>query len=88
VLPWLRPLASLLATILMVEAAYLLFIRRVVHGEVPPLTEAFGSPQAVGMELFNQYLLPFEATSVLLLIAMLSAIVLTQDRQKKGGQGW
>ncbi len=85
-LPWQRPLASLLAAILMAEAAYLLLVRRVVHGEVSPPAEAFGSPQAVGMELFNRYLLPFEATSVLLLIAMVSAIVLTRNRQKKGGQ--
>ncbi len=85
-LPWQRPLALLLAAILMAEAAYLLLVRRVVHGEVPPPAEAFGSPQAVGMELFNRYLLPFEVTSVLLLIAMVSAIVLTRNRQKKGGQ--
>jgi NADH-quinone oxidoreductase subunit J len=38
----------------------------------------FGSPAAVGMSLFTQYLLPFEVTSVLILIAILGAIVLAR----------
>jgi NADH-quinone oxidoreductase subunit J len=39
---------------------------------------AFGSPAEIGDVLFNSYLLPFEVTSVLLLIAMIGAIVLTR----------
>ena len=38
----------------------------------------FGSPQTVGMSLFTTYLLPFEVTSVLILIAILGAIVLAR----------
>jgi NADH:ubiquinone oxidoreductase subunit 6 (subunit J) len=34
--------------------------------------------------LFNQYLLPFEVTSVLLLVAMVGAIVLTKAGKIKG----
>jgi NADH-quinone oxidoreductase subunit J len=37
-----------------------------------------GSPQDVGRALFTTYLLPFEITSVLILIAILGAIVLAQ----------
>ncbi len=37
-----------------------------------------GSPRDVGRLLFTQYLLPFEATSVLVLIAILGAIVLAR----------
>ncbi|HUH97920.1 MAG TPA: NADH-quinone oxidoreductase subunit J [Anaerolineales bacterium] len=76
-LPWQRPLAIVLAVILFAEAAYLLFIRRVAAGDVPQPIQAFGSPQGVGNALFASYLLPFEVTSVLLLIAMVGAIVLT-----------
>jgi len=37
--------------------------------------------------LFNQYLLPFEVTSILLLVAMIGAIVLTRkDLPKKAGK--
>ncbi len=82
VLPWQRPLASVLALILVGEAGYLLFVRRAAGGDVPQAVGTFGSPQAVGLALFNQYLLPFEVTSVLLLVAMVGAIVLT--RQEKG----
>ena len=39
----------------------------------------FGSPESIGLELFRQYLLPFEITSILLLVAMIGAIVLTRD---------
>jgi|SRR5579863_3493280 len=37
-----------------------------------------GSAQSVGRALFTQYLLPFEVTSVLILIAILGAIVLAR----------
>ena len=38
----------------------------------------FGGPAGVGMSLFTTYLLPFEVTSVLILIAILGAIVLAR----------
>ena len=38
----------------------------------------FGNPANVGMSLFTTYLLPFEVTSVLILIAILGAIVLAR----------
>jgi NADH-quinone oxidoreductase subunit J len=34
-----------------------------------------GSPQAIGKSLFSDYLLPFEATSLLILIALIGAVV-------------
>jgi NADH-quinone oxidoreductase subunit J len=37
-----------------------------------------GSPRAVGMKLFTEYLLPFEVVSILILIALLGAIVLAR----------
>ncbi len=83
-LPWQRPLAVIVAAVLVVEAGYLLFFRGVPAGAVVTPVESFGSPQAVGTDLFNNYLLPFEITSVLLLIAMVGAIILTQ--RDKGGR--
>ncbi len=82
VLPWQRPAAVLLALGLVAEAGYVLFVRGGIQGTVPPLLESFGSPQGVGRALFNQYLLPFEITSVLLLVAMVGAIILA--RKNKG----
>jgi NADH-quinone oxidoreductase subunit J len=37
-----------------------------------------GSPQAVGRALFTTYLLPFEVTSILVLIGILGAVVLAR----------
>jgi NADH-quinone oxidoreductase subunit J len=80
---WQRPLAVTLALILLGEAAYIILGQR---GVIPLVTaelpQAFGSPSLVGTSLFSSYLLPFEITSVLLLVAMVGAIVLTK-REKK-----
>ena len=81
-LPWQRPLAIFLGVILFVESGYLLFIRNAATGDVPQPIQTFGSPQAVGQALFSSYLLPFEVTSVLLLIAMVGAIVLAVRERK------
>lgn len=77
-LSWQRPLALALGAILLVETAYLVFRQGVVQlGS--QLSSGFGSPTALGTALFSQYLLPFEVTSVLLLVAIVGAIVLTKD---------
>jgi NADH-quinone oxidoreductase subunit J len=87
-LPWQRPLAALLALVLVLETAYLLFIRTPIGQGIAEPTEAFGDPGAVGLVLFNQYLLPIQITGILLLVAMIGAIVLTKPhREKKGGDG-
>jgi NADH:ubiquinone oxidoreductase subunit 6 (subunit J) len=59
---------------------------RLFEGNTRPVaqtvtTEAipsFGGPEAIGQLLFTRYLLPFELVSVLLLVAIIGAIVLTQ----------
>jgi NADH-quinone oxidoreductase subunit J len=40
----------------------------------------YGTVRAVGKILFTQYLLPFEATSVLLLVAIVGAVVVAKQR--------
>ena len=44
-------------------------------------TESFGNPQAVGHVLFRQFLLPFEITSILILIAIMGAVVLARREE-------
>jgi NADH:ubiquinone oxidoreductase subunit 6 (subunit J) len=41
--------------------------------------EAFGSPQQIGQSLLGTFLLPFELVSLLLLVAMVGAIILTRE---------
>ena len=77
-LRWQAPVAVLFGLVLIAEIAYTLFGREFVSSPANELDVAFGSPTAVGTELFTRYLIPFEATSILLLVAMVGAIVLTR----------
>jgi len=47
-------------------------------GEFGVLPDGFGGPASIGTLLFDEYLVPFEVTSLLLLAAMVGAIVLTR----------
>ena len=74
-----------LALSLAVEAAYLLMARARPMGEIAPPEAAINTIdnlRALGESLFSQYLLPFEVTSILLLVAMVGAIVLTQKEKR------
>jgi len=44
-------------------------------------TEAFGAPQPVAHLLFKDFLLPFEVTSILILIAIMGAVVLARREE-------
>jgi NADH-quinone oxidoreductase subunit J len=61
---------------LLVEMATL-FMRSLPKGGGPG-TPLMGTTEAVGRVLFTDYLLPFEFISVLILIAILGAVVLTK----------
>jgi NADH-quinone oxidoreductase subunit J len=41
-------------------------------------TEIFGSPETLAKSLFTDFVLPFEITSVLLLVAIIGAVVLAK----------
>ncbi len=87
VLPYQRPLAIGLAALLVAEAAYLLLSRvQSTAAIVEPVvaTNSVETIRALGMALFSDYLLPFEITSIVLLVAMVGAIVLTV--REKGEQ--
>ena len=47
-------------------------------GKPPEVAEDFGTIQGVGSVLFNAYVLPFELISVLLLIAVIGAVILSK----------
>lgn len=87
VLPWQRPLAIGLAVVLAVESAYLFITKARPAGDILPPAEAantIDNLRQLGMALFRDYLLPFEVVSILLLVAMVGAIVLT--KKEKGVQ--
>ena len=85
VLPFQRPLAIGTAVVLLAEAGFLLFerVRTASQLALPgPEVNTMAPLREMATMLFSQYLLPFEVTSILLLVAMVGAIVLT--KQEKG----
>ena len=84
VLPWQKPLAIALSIILAAEATFLVVIKVRPAGDVLQPETAVNSMdnlRELGMSLFSTYLLPFEVTSILLLVAMVGAIVLTKKEK-------
>jgi NADH-quinone oxidoreductase subunit J len=85
-LPWQRPAAVLLGVGVFVE---LFFAIRAGVGFATKGAETFadtanrgGNPQALSRVLFRDYLLPFEATSILLIVAAVAAMVLASRRRR------
>jgi NADH-quinone oxidoreductase subunit J len=81
---WQRPVAIILGLILLVETGYIIYSLAMQQGLIPSFSSIsanYASPSDIGALLFNEYLLPFEITSVLLLVAMIGAIVLTKDQK-------
>jgi NADH-quinone oxidoreductase subunit J len=54
--------------------------------DTPARIAAVGQTQAIGAALFTDFLLPFELTSVLLLVGLLGAVVLGQHWRQAAGR--
>jgi NADH-quinone oxidoreductase subunit J len=78
-LRFLVPTAVLLAGVLIAEAAFVIYF---VQADATPLqdpgTSEIGLTAEIGKGLFTTYLLPFEITSVLLLMAIVGAMTLAR----------
>jgi NADH-quinone oxidoreductase subunit J len=66
-----------------IVAAFLVEVAAVVWKQFPASGSASpapldGSPRAIGQLLFHNYVLPFEVTSILILVAILGAVVLAK----------
>jgi NADH-quinone oxidoreductase subunit J len=82
-LPGQRPLAIGLGALLTAEILYIVFkgvdlIGDSGSGAINALNEDPGNVMAVARTLFSRYLLPFEATSILLVVAVVGVMVLTR----------
>jgi NADH-quinone oxidoreductase subunit J len=55
-------------------------IAKAAAGPMRAVDASFGTVKAVGAVLFTEYLLPFEATSLLLLVAIVGAVVVAKER--------
>ena len=84
-LPWQKPLARLLSVVLAVEAVYILLVKASSNMAVTAPDASLNTMESLremAMSLFNNFLLPFEVTSILLLVAMMGAIVLTRHEKE------
>ena len=73
-LKFLVPTAVVLAAVLIAEVAFILFS---VTNPAPALSN-IGLTSSIGTQLFTRYLLPFEITSILLLMAIVGAMTLAR----------
>ena len=55
-------------------------ISRLQPGTSTELPATFGTIGSLGAQLYTQWLLPFEAVSLLLLVAMVGAVVVAKSR--------
>jgi NADH-quinone oxidoreductase subunit J len=81
-LKYLRIVTPVLFVALLAEV---FFVARSVTTSAPPLStkpgeHPFGTVESIGEAMFSTYLFPFEATSVLILMAMVGALVLARKR--------
>lgn len=83
-IPGQRFLAPLLAIALFVElsVAVLASSLLALGTEGPDVDPGFGNPEAIGTLLLEKFLLPFEASSILLLLAAIGAVLLAGKRRE------
>lgn len=74
--------AVMLVTINMIVVVH----RTSFAGGVSKLSEGFGSPAAVGKLFFSDFLFQFELTSVLLLVAIVGAVIISKPSTSAKGQ--
>lgn len=87
-IPGQRFLAPLLWLALFVElsVAVLSSSLLALGGEGPEVEAGFGDPAAIGTLLLEKFLLPFEASSILLLLAAVGAVALAGRRRQGSGE--
>ncbi len=81
---WQTPIAIVLALIVFGVISFLLYNSQPIEVQNLPTAQIVqGSAEVIGQSLFSTYLFPFEATSILLLVAMIGAVVLVRADKKK-----
>ena len=82
--PWQVPLAIVMAVAVLGLGGFVLLNNQPVQIVNFPVDQIVqGTAEAVGAQLYSSYLFPFEAVSILLLVAIVGAVVLTRDEKKR-----
>ncbi len=78
------PLGALIALIMVIELAYVLWVRQLgidLPEAVVPAPDGQGNTAQIGAVLYTQYVYPFQLAAIVLLIAIIAAITLTMRRR-------
>ncbi|MFQ6091510.1 MAG: NADH-quinone oxidoreductase subunit J [bacterium] len=75
---WPKIIGFILAGLFLIEGIN--FLKGVKGWNAVEISKGFGTVEAVGTKLFSRYLLPFEMVSILLLIGIIGAVVLTKKK--------
>lgn len=59
-------------------------VSRLPDSDMSIVEEGFGGIKELGMQLYTDWLLPFELISILLLVALVGAVVLAKRKVKRG----
>jgi NADH-quinone oxidoreductase subunit J len=78
-----RPLAVILAVVFLTLIGLAVVLRGGTLAPLPAVPANSGDPAQLGAMLFSQYSLPFEVTSLILLVALVGAIVLVRMDKKE-----
>jgi NADH-quinone oxidoreductase subunit J len=84
-----KPLALILGVVALIEILILSGVTKWVSGQ-PSVAGALNGPgenvQKLGQSIYTRYLLPFEMTAALLVIAVVSAVVLSRRQQPSASE--
>jgi NADH-quinone oxidoreductase subunit J len=83
---WQRPLAIVLSLAVLLEGLYAIITRVAITVTTSAPDPSLADPKTLAMVLYNKYSLPFEITSIILLVAAIGAVVLTKKPAKEEGK--
>jgi NADH-quinone oxidoreductase subunit J len=85
-LKWQKPLAIVLAVAVLAEGLYALITRIAITVTTTAPDATLADPKTLAQTLYYKYSLPFEVTSIILLVAAIGAVVLTKKSTREEGK--
>ena len=80
--PQIKKFAIVIGVLVFIQLAYMIFITRPSTAENPSVQASInaGTIEQIGLQLYSNYILPFEAAGYLLLAATIGALVLAKKK--------
>ncbi len=79
---WQQPLALGSGAVLLI-LAIIIAVSSAMQGQpIPPEAETFSTPERIGQVLFTTYVLPFQVTGIILLVAIVGVVVLNMRQRR------